>query len=159
MVCSLTPELIIVLVKKICLKKQSQAASLKLFIMFTDLTRFYLSISACVPVLQVSFISLQRSFTEEALLPRAAPMVAQSLPCLILSLKGKRMWAPGANVLPVRGNRSFFVGNRKSRHGSKNSAVSEDVMPTVYALLIGLRSYRETEALFTTDSECTYRNV
>lgn len=39
------------------------------------------------PVLQVSFISLQRSFTDEALLPSAAPIVAQSLPCFILSLK------------------------------------------------------------------------
>lgn len=40
-----------------------------------------------VPVLQVSFISRHRSLTEEALLPSAAPIVAQSLPCFIRSLK------------------------------------------------------------------------
>lgn len=43
-------------------------------------------LSAVVPVLHVSFISRQRSLTEEALRPRAAPMVAQSLPCFSLSL-------------------------------------------------------------------------
>lgn len=40
-----------------------------------------------VPVLQVSFISRHRSLTEDALLPSAAPIVAQSLPCFIRSLK------------------------------------------------------------------------
>lgn len=38
-------------------------------------------------MLQVSFIRRQRSFTEEALRPRAAPIVAQSLPCFCLSLE------------------------------------------------------------------------
>lgn len=42
---------------------------------------------APVPVLQVSFISRHRSLTEDALLPSAAPIVAQSLPCFIRSLK------------------------------------------------------------------------
>lgn len=40
-----------------------------------------------LPVLQVSFISRHRSLTEDALLPSAAPIVAQSLPCFIRSLK------------------------------------------------------------------------
>lgn len=40
-----------------------------------------------IPVLQVSFISRHRSLTEDALLPSAAPIVAQSLPCFIRSLK------------------------------------------------------------------------
>lgn len=38
------------------------------------------------PVLHVSFISRQRSLTEEALRPRAAPIVAQSFPCFSLNL-------------------------------------------------------------------------
>ena len=38
------------------------------------------------PVLQVSFIRRQRSFTDEALRPRTAPMAAQSEPCCLRSL-------------------------------------------------------------------------
>ena len=38
------------------------------------------------PELHVSLISLQRSFTEDALRPNIAPIVAQSLPCFTRSL-------------------------------------------------------------------------
>ena len=40
-----------------------------------------------LPALHVSFIKRQRSLTEEALRPRKEPIVAQSEPCLCLSLQ------------------------------------------------------------------------
>lgn len=63
----------------------------KIILTKVKVTEFYLEhpflLPACTsPVLQVSFISLHRSFTDEALLPSAAPIVAQSLPCFTLSL-------------------------------------------------------------------------
>lgn len=60
--------------------------SVELFMMDQILYLFFLEDRGSIPVLQVSFISLQRSFTEEALRPRAAPIVAQSFPCFSLSL-------------------------------------------------------------------------
>lgn len=43
-----------------------------------------------LPELQVSFMSRHLSFTDEALLPKACPMVAQSLPYILRSLVNKK---------------------------------------------------------------------
>lgn len=43
-----------------------------------------------LPELQVSFMSRHLSFTDEALLPKACPMVAQSLPYILRSLENKK---------------------------------------------------------------------
>lgn len=54
---------------------------------YTACVRRFSSSGSHFPELQVSFINLHLSFTDDALRPRACPIVAQSLPCLARSLQ------------------------------------------------------------------------
>lgn len=79
-----------------------------------------------VPVLHVSFMSRQRSLTDEALRPRAAPIVAQSFPCFSLNLK--------THKTKLQSSSRCFLSRKKETCGCFTHAFSFSISSGVYLI-------------------------